>query len=60
MEQKVYTLQEAAELLRMSEHTIYMWCRSGKLKAYKPGRKWLIPSEAIDQILSGDKDDEQR
>ena len=59
MEKKVYTLQEAAELLRMSEHSIYMWCRSGKLKAAKPGKKWLIPAESIEQILNGEKDDER-
>ena len=57
MEKIVYTLQEAAELLRMSEHSIYLWCRSGKLKASKPGRKWLIPAEEIQRILNGDKDD---
>jgi len=58
MEQMFYTLQEAAELLRMSEHSIYLWCRSGKLKAVKPGRKWLIPAEEIQRIMNGEKTNE--
>lgn len=50
-----YTLQETAEILRLTEHTIYLWCRSGKLKASKPGRKWLIPASEIQKIINGTK-----
>ena len=52
--ENLLTVPEAAQMLRMSEHTIYLWLRSGKLKSVRPGRKWLIPKEEIDRLLSTD------
>lgn len=52
--ENLLTVPEAAQMLRMSEHTIYIWLRSGKLKSVRPGRKWLIPKEEIDRLLSTD------
>ena len=57
MEQKIYTLQETAEILRRSEHSIYLWCRSGKIKAVKPGKKWLIPADEIQRLLTVEHDE---
>lgn len=55
METKLLTVPEAAKLLRVSEHTIYLWLRSGKLKSVRPGRKWLIPEEEIQKLLADDQ-----
>jgi len=52
--ENLLTVPEAADLLRVSQHTIYLWLRSGKLKSVRPGRKWLIPKEEIDRLLSTD------
>jgi excisionase family DNA binding protein len=52
--ENLLTVPEAAQMLRMSEHSIYLWLRSGKLKSVRPGRKWLIPKEEIDRLLSTD------
>ena len=52
MEKKLYTVQEAAEILRMHTQTIYAWLRSGKLKSVRPGRKWLIPAEEIESFIN--------
>ncbi len=54
METTLLTVPEASKLLRVSEHTVYLWLRSGKLKSVRPGRKWLIPKEEIDRLLSTD------
>lgn len=51
MENNLLTVPEAAKLLRVSEHTIYLWLRSGKLKSVRPGRKWLIPEDAVRELL---------
>lgn len=58
MQEKMYTVQEAAQIFKVTDHTIYLWCRSGKLETRKPGRKWLIPESAIQKLLTPTKDDE--
>ena len=45
MEKTLYTVGEAAEILRVHYQTIYKWLRSGELKSVRPGLKWLIPAE---------------
>jgi len=41
------TVKEVAGLLRVCENTVYNWIHSGKLRAFKVGRDWRIPKEAI-------------
>lgn len=55
METTLLTVPEASKLLRVSEHTIYLWLRSGKLKSVRPGRRWLIPEEEIQKLLDANK-----
>ena len=45
------SLQDAADALGISEVTARRWVKSGKLKAYQPGRRYLIPQEAIEALL---------
>jgi excisionase family DNA binding protein len=45
------SLRDAADALGISEVTARRWVKSGKLKAYQPGRKYLIPASAIDELL---------
>ena len=42
---------EASEALRVGENALYRRLNSGKLKAYKNGRNWLIPKEAMRQFV---------
>ena len=39
--------EEAAEALRIGENAIYELLNEGKLKAYKNGRTWRVPKEAV-------------
>ena len=48
------SLREAADALGISEVTARRWVKSGKLKAYQPGRKYLIPRGAVDELLESD------
>jgi excisionase family DNA binding protein len=48
------SLREAADALGISEVTARRWVKSGKLKAYQPGRKYQIPRSAIDELLESD------
>jgi excisionase family DNA binding protein len=45
------SLREAADALGISEVTARRWVRSGKLKAYQPGRKYQIPASAVEELL---------
>src|SRR3954468_6949318 len=47
------SLQDAADALGISEQTARRWIKSGKLKAYKPGLRYLIPARAIEELLEG-------
>lgn len=53
-EQERLSLREAADALGVSEVTARRWVKSGKLKAYQPGRKYLIPRSAIDELLESE------
>ena len=44
MTDEFYTPQEAAKILKVSTRTVYEYLRSGRLKAVRVGRPWLIPA----------------
>lgn len=50
-EEERLTLQEAADELGISEVTARRWVKAGKLKAFQPGRRYLIPRSAVDGLL---------
>jgi excisionase family DNA binding protein len=43
---------EAAELLRVHPKTVYLWLASGRLRAPRAGRRWLITRAAIDEFIA--------
>jgi len=45
------TVKQMAEILQVSQRTIYRMIDSGKLPAYKLDRDWRIAKEDIDQFL---------
>jgi excisionase family DNA binding protein len=51
MEERYLSLTEAADALDISERTAYRWIKSGKLRAYKPGRDYRIPESAIKEAI---------
>src|SRR5215204_3131004 len=51
-EQEWLTLREAADVLGISEVSARRWVKSGKLAAAQPGRKYLIPRSAVEELLS--------
>jgi excisionase family DNA binding protein len=48
------SLREAADALGVSEVTARRWVKSGKLRASQPGRKYLIPRSAVDELLESE------
>ena len=43
----VLSAEEAADALRIRENAIYRLLNEGRLKAFKNGRTWKIPKEAL-------------
>ena len=48
----ILTVEEACEALRMGYNAVYELLNEGKLKAYKNGRIWRIPKDAIKEYIS--------
>ena len=58
MNTPLLTPLQVAERLQVSEHTVYGWLRSGRLRGEKVGRLWRVPEEAVEAFLRGDEDDQ--
>lgn len=51
MEDQTRSLSEVAGLMGVSERTVRRWIKSGRLKAYKPGRDYRIPEAGLRQFI---------
>lgn len=49
---RAYTSREAEKILNLGRNTVNGLLLSGRLKAVKVGKKWLIPNWAIDEFLT--------
>lgn len=53
MEQPKYiTVEEAATMLRLSNGTVWTWCKQKRLPAFKypGGRKWFIDFKQLEKM----------
>lgn len=48
-----FSLEEAADFLRISKPTMGKLIREGKVRAAKAGRDWRITRAALDEFLAG-------
>lgn len=56
-----YTVQETAQMLKVSERTIWRWIHGGRLAAGKFGRAYRVTGAAINALWNPvQPDDEQR
>ena len=51
---KLYSLQELAKLLEVSERTIHNYVKAGKIKGVKIGGKWKFTEEHLKKFISGE------
>ncbi|WP_156755005.1 helix-turn-helix domain-containing protein [Actinokineospora pegani] len=49
-----YTVDEVAELLKISRASAYAAVRSGALPSVRLGRRWLVPRARLAQFLNGE------
>lgn len=53
-DERLLTVSEVAERLRMNPETVRIWLRSGKLKGYRPGGPrmgYRIPESEVQRVL---------
>ena len=56
MIEKIYTVKEAAELLKLKPKTIRRYCREGLIPALKFGSHYRITEETIKEIVNGERE----
>ena len=49
--EQLYTIKEAAGLMRVFHKTLYTWAYAGRLRTVRIGRKQLVPASEIDRII---------
>lgn len=55
----VLTTRQAAQALRCHPKTVRGLCQSGKLRAIKLGSEWRIPTEALEDFVSGKESNQE-
>ena len=57
MKRKMYTIKEAAQLIDgINEYRIRTMCKTGQLRAFKAGRKFLIAEDDLLTAVFGTAD----
>lgn len=54
----VYTTQEVADILSVTQRTIYNYIASGQLKAAKIGKYWRVTEEQLQNFLDSGTDED--
>ena len=49
---KVFTLDEVADILKVSRRTLYTYVKEGKLPAVKMGKYWRVSQESLQAFIS--------
>lgn len=51
VKRKVLTPEEGRAILGLSRNTFMELLYSGQIRAVKAGKRWLVPTDAIDEFL---------
>jgi excisionase family DNA binding protein len=54
-ERGIYTIEEAAQILKVSQSTIRRWINTGKLTSSKIGRLYRISGSDVQRLLTDTK-----
>jgi excisionase family DNA binding protein len=49
--EKLLTVQELSDYLRLAKVTIWKYAKEGKLPAFKVGKHWRFSKSIIDEVL---------
>lgn len=51
--EKLYTVKEIAQILKMHEFTIHRWFRTDKIKGTKIGKQWYMKESDLKELIDG-------
>lgn len=54
MEQKLYSIEDLAPVLKLHPKTILRFIHEGKIRARKVGRTWMVQQDALNHYLQGE------
>lgn len=54
LDDEVLTVQEVADHLKVSQATVWRWCKSGKLPAFRVGQQWRIRAADLSLVMNGE------
>lgn len=60
MEDKFYTTQEIADILKVDYMTVYRWIRAGKLEAYQVQKQYRIKESDFNKFMAANKANNKR
>jgi excisionase family DNA binding protein len=60
MEDKFYTIQEIADILKVDYMTVYRWIRAGKLDAYQVQKQYRIKESDFEKFMQANKANNKR
>ena len=49
--ERVYTIDEVMDILKVTQRTVYNYIKTNKLKAKKGSQKWYITETALNEFL---------
>jgi excisionase family DNA binding protein len=49
---KIISVTELAKFFGVSDQTIWRWCKSGKLPAFKIGSQWKVRQSDLNRIIN--------
>lgn len=55
MEDKYYTIQEIADILKVDYMTVYRWIRAGKMEAYQMQKHYRIKESDFRKFMESKK-----
>ncbi len=55
MDDKYYTAQEIADILKVDYMTVYRWIRAGKLEAYQVQKQYRIKESDFNKFMEAKK-----
>ena len=55
----VLTVEEAAQVLRISRQSAYQAARAGEIPTVRIGRRLLVPRQRLEKLLAGNTPEEQ-
>lgn len=51
--ERLFTVEEAAQTLRLHDDTVRLWLRTGRLRGVKVGRSWRIAEQELRAASDG-------